>query len=66
MPCVKLDCQHIFHLPCIMNILKKKWPGPRIVFNFLNCTSCKRRIRAAYCKEISQELMEAEAYERDL
>lgn len=32
----------------------------------MNCTSCKRRIRAAYCKLISNELMEAEGYEKDL
>jgi hypothetical protein len=37
-PSVRFDCQHIFHLECVLSVLKKKWPGPRIVFNYLNCT----------------------------
>lgn len=63
---MKLDCQHIFHLDCLLSILKKKWPGPRIVFNYLDCLMCKKRIRAAYCQELSQILMEAEHYEKDV
>ena len=49
-----------------MSILKKRWPGPRVVLNYLNCTSCKRRVRAAYCPEITNLLMEAENYEENL
>jgi len=37
-PCIQLECKHIFHLDCILFRLKKKWPGPRMVFNFLDCT----------------------------
>jgi hypothetical protein len=49
-----------------LSVLKRRWPGPRIVFNYLNCLSCKKRIRAPYCKEISEILIEAESYEKDL
>ena len=65
-PCVKIECGHVFHLDCILDILKRRWPGPRIVFNYLNCLSCKQRIRAPYCKEISEILIEAEGYEKEL
>lgn len=51
-PCVRLDCGHIFHTDCIKLILSKKWPGPRVVFGFLNCTNCKRKMSAKYCPEI--------------
>ena len=36
------------------------------MFNFLNCTSCKQRIKASYCREIMDELIELESYERDV
>lgn len=66
MPSIKLDCQHIFHLDCVMSIVQKRWHGPRIVFNFLNCTSCKTRMSAPYCKLLSKELVKAEEYESKL
>jgi len=65
-PSVMLDCRHIFHLDCVMSILNKKWPGPRVVLNYLNCTSCKRKVKAPYCKEISKILDQAEIYEENL
>jgi len=37
-PAVRLDCGHIFHVACIMQKIKQKWPGPRIVFGFLDCS----------------------------
>jgi len=40
-PCVMLGCKHVFHLRCIEKIVKDKWLTPRIVFNFLECPSCK-------------------------
>mmetsp|Transcript_7140 Transcript_7140/g.5405 ORF Transcript_7140/g.5405 Transcript_7140/m.5405 type:complete len:128 (+) Transcript_7140:109-492(+) len=43
-PCVQLQCQHIFHLECILTKVKNRWPGPRIVFSFLECPECKQRI----------------------
>lgn len=49
-PCVLLTCRHIFHLNCIMKILKFRWLSPRIVFQFSNCPSCKSiKIDAPYC-----------------
>lgn len=62
-PSVQLECKHIFHIDCILNKIKKRWPGPRIVFNFLDCPSCKRRIKADHCPRIKNELKEAEKIE---
>ena len=47
-PCVQLDCHHIFHYDCVLGILEKKWPGPRIIFKYLNCTSCNQKISCSY------------------
>ena len=49
-----------------MEILNKRWTGPRIMFNFLNCTSCKRRINAPHCPEICSILEWADKYESEL
>ena len=49
-----------------MNILNRKWAGPRITFNFLNCTSCKQKIKASTCPEIQQFMDKMNAYETDL
>ena len=65
-PCVQLECKHIFHLECILNKVKKKWPGPRIVFNFLECPSCKKRIRASHCKILTDEVKQSEVVEEDV
>ncbi len=48
-PCVQLHCKHVFHLNCMMKLIEKKWSTPRVVFNFLNCPSCKQRIVADHC-----------------
>ena len=46
--------------------MNKRWPGPRIVFNFLECPSCKGRIKASHCKLLTDELREAEKIESDV
>jgi len=40
-PCVYLECGHIFHMHCVKDQISKKYNGPRIIFNYLNCPSCK-------------------------
>jgi hypothetical protein len=42
-----------------MTKVKGKWPGPRIVFGFLDCPGCKGRIKAQNCPPLHAELMEA-------
>lgn len=51
-PCVQIGCKHVFHLRCLQQIVEKKWVTPRIVFNFLNCPSCKQRINADHCPQL--------------
>ena len=58
-PCVKLDCNHIFHLDCLMSKIKTKWLGARIFFSFMDCPTCKREIKATYCPEIENELKDS-------
>ncbi|XP_065222944.1 E3 ubiquitin-protein ligase MYCBP2 isoform X3 [Planococcus citri] len=43
-PSIQLDCGHVFHYHCCENALLKRWPGPRITFNFQQCPICKRSI----------------------
>ena len=40
-PCVQLDWKHIFHEEWLVTVLKNKWSGPRINFEFIKCPSCK-------------------------
>jgi len=63
-PCIWLDCQHVFHLDCIMKKVKGRWFSPRIVFGFLNCPECKLKISAAYCPELTKETTEIVAFEK--
>ena len=51
-----MSCKHIFHVDCLLSKIKKRWPGPRIVFNFLECPSCKKTIDAPHCKLINEEM----------
>ncbi len=65
-PSVLLKCGHIFHVHCQLERLKKRWPGPRIVFNFLHCSECKARIEAPQCIQIHNELKEAWKIEEEV
>ena len=47
-----------------MNIIKKKWATPRIVFSFLDCPSCKRRIEAGHCQILAPFIAEAKEVEK--
>jgi hypothetical protein len=49
-----------------MEKIKKKWPGPRIVFGFLDCSSCKARIRCGLHPELTDELARSETIEADI
>jgi hypothetical protein len=46
--------------------VKKRWPGPRIVFNFLDCPSCKKRLDAPNCKPLVDEIAEVSIIEEDV
>lgn len=40
-PCVQLDCGHIIHYECVLAQVQKRWNGPRMIFNYLECSECK-------------------------
>ena len=42
--CVKLECGHVFHADCILQLLKHKWSTLKVSFAFLCCPSCKAEI----------------------
>ena len=65
-PCVQIGCGHIFHVACIFERIKLRWPGPRIVFNFLNCTECQQKITAPHCPQLHNELTQVIAIEDDV
>lgn len=39
-PCLQLECGHVFHVDCIEEKLRKRWPTARITFAFMNCPIC--------------------------
>lgn len=39
-----LDCGHIYHAECVLSMVQKRWNGPRMVFNYLDCPECKQQI----------------------
>jgi len=49
-----------------MKKVKGRWPGPRIVFGFLDCPGCKGKIKARHCPPLHAELSEAERIEEDV
>lgn len=38
---LQLECQHGFCSRCLSAQLAKQWPGPRVVFGYLNCALCR-------------------------
>jgi hypothetical protein len=49
-----------------MHKVKGRWPGPRIVFGFLDCPGCKGKICAPNCEPLNKELMEAKKIEDEV
>jgi len=49
-----------------MKRIKGRWPGPRIVFNYLECSECKGRIEAPCCPSIHQELQDNWRFEEEV
>jgi len=55
-PGVQVECGHIFHAGCVIELLKHKWATLRISFNFMKCPRCKEPIEAEHICEILQEI----------
>ncbi|XP_052077504.1 E3 ubiquitin-protein ligase MYCBP2-like [Mytilus californianus] len=55
-PCIKLECDHIFHYECVRQILEKRWIGPRITFGFSLCPICKTRVSHPSLEEVLQPI----------
>lgn len=47
-----------------MKKIKGRWFSPRIVFGFLNCPECKKKIEAPHCPELHRETSEINAFEK--
>jgi hypothetical protein len=39
-PCIRLRCGHTFHMHCVKERLKRKWPTPKISFSYAKCPLC--------------------------
>lgn len=37
---IRLKCGHTFHLGCVLEKLRRGWPGARITFDFMKCPRC--------------------------
>ena len=64
-PCLQLDCKHIFHADCLIRVIKDKWSGPRINFQFTKCPSCKTTI-SWFHKETARLIRDALALEKNI
>jgi hypothetical protein len=53
-------------LHCILQKVKNRWPGPRVVFSYLECPECKARINAPHCPALVEELSESKRIEDDV
>lgn len=42
-----------------MQRVKTSWIGARMVFNFMDCPSCKKEMNAKYCNELERELRDS-------
>jgi E3 ubiquitin-protein ligase MYCBP2 len=49
-----------------MSKVRRRWPGPRIVFGYLDCPGCKARISAPDCPELHKEIVESEKIEAEV
>ena len=64
---MRLSCRHVFHVDCILTILKNKWLSPRIVFQFLNCPQCKSiKIDAPHCPPIFKLTSEIGVFQEEV
>ena len=57
-PVINLSCGHMFHHQCTVDALSRKWPGPRITFNFAMCPICKAPVDHPLLKEELQPVWE--------
>lgn len=55
-PCVMLDCGHIQHFECVLMQVQKRWNGPRMIFNYLDCSECKKPIGCKGNAKLTQAL----------
>jgi len=63
-PVIKLSCNHIFHLKCVLTKLENRWLSPKINFNHDNCESCKQWMSAPNNPDIQNLLnKDAELFE---
>ncbi|XP_052770015.1 uncharacterized protein LOC128209822 isoform X1 [Mya arenaria] len=56
LPIIQSQCGHIFHLKCIRQVLKKRWVGPRINFNFLRCPICSAKLKHPAIRSMLQSV----------
>jgi len=56
-PTIQLtSCKHIFHLDCVKTILKMRWNGAKISFQFRGCPLCKIPMKHPKIKKLNKNL----------
>lgn len=53
---IRLKCTHSYHVECLQGQLRAKWTGPRITFNFANCSLCRYRISHPMLVGLTEEI----------
>ena len=44
------------HFECILTQVQKRWNGPRMVFNYLDCSECKKQISCKSNAKLTQAI----------
>ena len=65
-PCVQLECNHVFHVDCLINCLELRWPGPRITFLYAACPHCKAKAFVKDHQRIQELTVEASKLQQRL
>jgi len=52
---MELECNHGFCRECLQQQLQARWPGPRVVFGYLNCALCRAPIAHPDLEGLLQE-----------
>lgn len=60
--CVKLQCGHVYHEDCIVQLLSHKWSTLQISFAFMSCPSCKAEINETQSQQIVAELAKLRSF----
>lgn len=65
-PIVKTECGHYYHYHCIKTKLENKWVGPKITFNYAQCSQCNSKLNFPNNMDLQKLADESKKLEDDV